>query len=472
MADQQVANRSMGQKLLSTVGVPMAPSLQRNVKDQAQPFSGQVYIGGTEATPLLAPMLSALQITGAEALQSNDNSSPNYLDSGAAKLNYKVNNLALTEIPAEGVKAAIFDASAIDRSEKLVDVYHFFKPLIGHITSNGRIVLLARTPQTQISPRYHTAQRALQGFVRSLSKEVGRKGITVQLIYVQEGAEAGLIAPLQFLLSPRSAYISGQILHINNPLATLPPLVLAQPLSGQVAVVTGASRGIGEQIARSLARDGAKVIGVDIPQALPTLETVMASIGGRILASDISRDDAPQVIARYSKEAYGKVDILVHNAGITRDKKLRNMPENFWSSTVDINLTAVERITEHLLHEKLLGKGGRVICVSSVSGIAGNMGQTNYGASKAGIIGYVESMAPLLKEYGCTINAVAPGFIETEMTQAIPFVVREVGKRINALGQAGKPEDVANTIAFFAAPGTAMMTGNVIRVCGQSWLGA
>ena len=147
------------------------------------------------------------------------------------------------------------------------------------------------------------------------------------------------------------------------------------------------------------------------------------------------------------------------------------MQPDQWSQVIDINLSSIERINAHLLDQQLINQGGRIIGVSSISGIAGNVGQTNDASSKAGVIGLIESMAPLLAAQGITINAVAPGFIETEMTMAIPFVTRQLGRRLCSLSQGGTALDVAETIAFFAAPQAQGVSGNLIRVCGQNLIG-
>jgi 3-oxoacyl-[acyl-carrier protein] reductase len=244
-----------------------------------------------------------------------------------------------------------------------------------------------------------------------------------------------------------------------------------QPLTGKVALVTGASRGIGEQIARVLHRDGATVLGVDVPQAANELQSLMKELDGDWLALDITGKDAPQRIAHHLKEKHGGVDVVVHNAGITRDKKLANMAEDRWDSVIAVNLTAPERITRELLDQGVINKGGSIVGVASIAGIAGNVGQTNYAASKAGVIGLVDSLADELKD-GITINAVAPGFIITQMTAAVPFATREVGQRLNAMAQGGLPVDVAETIAWYANPGSNAVNGNVVRVCGQMMLGA
>ena len=148
------------------------------------------------------------------------------------------------------------------------------------------------------------------------------------------------------------------------------------------------------------------------------------------------------------------------------------MNEELWEMVIAINLTAPQRIDKELFARKAVRGNGRVICVSSISGIAGNAGQTNYSTSKAGVIGIVQSWAPALAKLGVTINAVAPGFIETQMTAAMPIATREAGRRMNSLAQGGLPIDVAETIAWFASPGSAGVTGNIVRVCGQSLIGA
>jgi 3-oxoacyl-[acyl-carrier protein] reductase len=244
------------------------------------------------------------------------------------------------------------------------------------------------------------------------------------------------------------------------------------PLAGKVALVTGASRGIGEAIAEVLARDGAHVVGLDIPALEDDLKAVVGRLGGSSLTADVTGEDAPEAIASHLLEAHGGVDVVVHNAGVTRDKKLGGMREEWWDMVLGINLIAPQRIDKALFERKAVRENGRIIGVSSISGIAGNTGQTNYSTSKAGVIGMVQSFAPILAKQGVTINAVAPGFIETKMTAAVPLAIREAGRRMNSVSQGGLPVDVAETIAWFASPASAGITGNVVRVCGQSLLGA
>jgi 3-oxoacyl-[acyl-carrier protein] reductase len=247
----------------------------------------------------------------------------------------------------------------------------------------------------------------------------------------------------------------------------------ARPLAGKVAVVTGAARGIGASIAEVLGRDGAHVVAVDVPAAGQALAAVANRVGGTALQLDITAPDAAQRLVAHLTERHGGADVVVHNAGITRDKLLVNMDAARWNSVLAVNLQAQLDLTQALLDaEGALKPGARVVAVSSQSGIAGNRGQTNYSASKAGVIGMVRAWAPAFAERGATINAVAPGFIVTEMTAKMPFGTREVGARLNSLQQGGLPVDVAEAIAWLAQPASAGVNGQVLRVCGQNLLGA
>jgi 3-oxoacyl-[acyl-carrier protein] reductase len=371
-------------------------------------------------------------------------------------------------------KGLVFDASGITATDDLVALRDFFQPLLRGLSSCGRVVVLG-TPPELVEGSERVAQRALEGFTRSLGKEVGR-GSTVQLVYVAPGAEAAVASTLAFLLSPKSAYVSGQVVRVGIGTAEAGAVEdWLRPLAGRVTLVTGASRGIGEQIARVLHRDGATVLGVDVPQAASELQGLMKELEGDHLVLDITAKDAPQRIAHRLRTKHGGVDVVVHNAGITRDKKLANMAPSDagdkWASVIAVNLTAPERITRELLDQKVINDNGAIVGVASTSGIAGNAGQTNYATSKAGVIGLVEALRGEL-ENGVTVNAVAPGFIETRMTAAVPFATREVGRRLNAMSQGGQPVDVAEAVAWFASPGSTAVNGNVVRVCGLMMMGA
>jgi 3-oxoacyl-[acyl-carrier protein] reductase len=290
---------------------------------------------------------------------------------------------------------------------------------------------------------------------------------------VAEGADDRVAHVARFVLSKASAFVSGQPLRISK---------LAKggdqqphherPLAGKVVLVTGAARGIGEATAEILAGEGAHVVVLDRPADDKPASEVAARIGGTVLLADISDNEAPKQIGSFLKSRFGGVDVVVHNAGITRDKTLANMKPEIWNQTIDINLSAVARVTQALLDDGVLRDGGRIICLSSIAGIAGNNGQTNYAASKGGIIGLVRSLASQLAVRGITVNAIAPGFIETRMTAAIPVAIREVARRLSALGQGGQPSDVGQAITFLATPGAQGVTGQVLRVCGGAFVGA
>jgi len=367
--------------------------------------------------------------------------------------------------------ALVFDATGVTDPARLREVYDFFHPVIRSVGPSGRVVVLG-TPPEQVEGRERIAQRALEGFVRSVGKEL-KRGATAQLVYVADGAEEATDSTLRFLLSAKSAFVDAQVIRIGSEGKTATaPASWEKPLDGKVALVTGASRGIGAAIAEVLARDGAHVVALDIPAQGGDLSKVANKIGGSSLQLDITSPSAPAKLAEYLKERHGGVDVVVHNAGITRDKTLGNMSESAWDSVIAVNLASQLAVNDKLLADKVLNENGRIIGVSSIAGIAGNVGQTNYATSKAGVIGMVNVGAPQLAEYGGTINAVAPGFIETKMTAAVPLFIREAGRRLASLGQGGLPVDVAETIAWYANPASAAVNGNVVRVCGQALLGA
>jgi 3-oxoacyl-[acyl-carrier protein] reductase len=367
--------------------------------------------------------------------------------------------------PAGPYAGIVLDATAIADPEALHAVYAALHPRVRGLAPCGRIVVLGAAPDP-VDVRQSAAQQALEGFVRSLAKEIGR-GRTVQLLRLAPGAAAE--STLGFLLSPKSAYVSGQVIEVA---AAPPPPAAPGP---RTALVTGAARGIGEAVAETLARDGLHVVCLDVPQAADALAAVAGRLAGTALPLDVTAAGAGGRIAEaVAGIGAGGLDVLVHNAGITRDRRLANMDAARWDAVLDVNLGSVVRTTEHLLTAGALNAQARIVATASISGIAGNAGQTNYAASKAGIIGFVRALAadPQVRERAITVNAVAPGFIETKMTAAVPFFVREAGRRMNSLGQGGLPVDVAETVAWLGAPGSGGVTGQVVRVCGQSLLGA
>ena len=256
-------------------------------------------------------------------------------------------------------KALVFDATGIAATAALREAYEFFHPTIRRIRPCGRVIVLGTPPEDCATPREATAQRALEGLVRSIGKEV-KRGATAQLVYVAPNAEDKLASTLRFFLSPKSAYVSGQVVRIRpSEVQNAGVFDWERPLAGKVAMVTGASRGIGEAIAEVLARDGAHVIGVDLPALGDELSAVMRRIGGSSLTLDITATDAPGRIADQLMEAHGGVDVVVHNAGVTRDKTLGRMVEDQWTTVIDINLSSEERINDELLERGFIdGRAG------------------------------------------------------------------------------------------------------------------
>ncbi len=467
---QQLVNTPIGKLVTKQVGLPAPPRLERFAPGQPV-VTGPVLFGAPGTARLGPAVAGILAAIDAETLTPMDEG----LRTAAAQAGLQAGIFNPEAAPPEQrFKALVLDATGIESSDELGEAYAFLHPAIRRVMTSGRVIVLGTPPEQCAEPAAAIAQRALEGLVRAIGKEV-KKGATAQLIYVAPRAEGQLESTLRFFLSPKSAFVSGQVVRIGKPVVGASgrgSVDWESPLAGKVALVTGAARGIGAAIAEVLARDGAHVVGLDVAPMAEELIEVTAVLGGSSITADITDEDAPATIAQRLDQTHGGVDIVVHNAGVTRDKTLGRMTPEQWNGLMAINLTAPQRITEELLARDLLHQNGRIVGVSSISGIAGNAGQTNYSTSKAGVIGMVQVTAPALAKRGVTINAVAPGFIETQMTAAMPFALREAGRRMNSVSQGGLPIDVAETIAWYANPGSAGVTGNVVRVCGQSLIGA
>jgi 3-oxoacyl-[acyl-carrier protein] reductase len=458
---QQFADSRPGRLVVRRLGLP-EPVVLRRHRPGAPVLEAPALLGATAGGRLVEPAARVLKAVGAEAWVADQHARRAAKDAGLAARD--------RADESDPLGAAVFDASAIGGSEELRAAYEFFGDHIRQIGPSGRLIVLGAPPETAPDARAAVAQRALEGFVRAAAKEL-RGGSTGQLVRVAPGAERDLESTLRFLLSGRSAYVSGQVIDVGEAVHAA-PADWERPLDGKVALVTGAARGQGAAIAAVLARDGAHVVCLDVPAQGSELAAIANDVGGTALQLDITAEQAPAALAAHLRERHGGVDVVVHNAGITRDKTLARMSEDQWDAVIAVNLTSQERICAAILEADALRRGGRVVCVSSVSGIAGNRGQVNYATSKAGVIGLVEVLAPELARRQASINAVAPGFIETRMTAAMPVATREAGRRMNSLSQGGQPVDVAETVAWLAAPGSGGINGSVVRVCGQSLIGA
>ena len=462
-------NSPFGARLASALGLPKPAVLRRYRADRPE-FEGWIAVGAGPQNRMLEALAGMIARTGMTGVAHE---SAGLWISLAQRHAMMTGRFEPVVSGAGGstqgrMSALLFDASGIEDVTQFDTLHAFFHDALRSLDTCGRIVVFGRPPEACATTRQWTAQRALEGFTRSLGKEA-RRGVTSSLIYVTPGAEVLTEATLRFFLSPRSAYVSGQVVRIDAVAHALPVFDWTQPLAGRRALVTGAARGIGASIAEVLAAEGAQVIGVDIPSAKEALDHTMRAVNGTALAFDIAAPETPAQLAAALDE--NGIDIVVHNAGITKDKTIAKMTGAAWRSVIDINLAAQERIDDALLEAGTLRHGGRIIGVSSISGIAGNAGQSNYATSKAGVIGRVQGMAPHLLDRHITINAVAPGFIETQMTAKIPLAIREAGRRMNSLSRGGRRVDVAQTIAGLAHPGSAGITGQVVRVCGQSLMG-
>lgn len=453
MADRLVhlSANPTARRVARLLGVSLPPTLEREAGPwREQPLAGRsvdaLFGPGAALGPTLAATLARL---GATVGVLGDPGA--FIEAGEA--------MARPALPAptEAPYGILLDATGVVEVAGLRLLHDAIAPRLARLRRCGRVIVLTRPA---IGPA-QVAQRAIEGFVRSLARELGRSGATANLIEVPPGAEDRMLGALHFLLSPRSAYISGQPWRLNTLLpAEFSP---SGPLVGRRALVTGAARGIGEATARALAREGARVFVHDHPSAKEAAESLAAELGGVSVLGDLSTPEGRAAVL-----AVGELDVLVQNAGITRDKTLARMDAAQWALVLAVNLEAVVELAQRAR----LRPGGAMVCLSSIGGIGGNVGQTNYAATKAGVIGLVESLAEPFAARGVAVSAVAPGFIETRMTAAVPMATREVARRLCNLSQGGQPGDVAELIVFLASPGGRALSGRALRVCGGNLLGA
>ncbi|SEG39743.1 3-oxoacyl-[acyl-carrier-protein] reductase [Vibrio hangzhouensis] len=241
-------------------------------------------------------------------------------------------------------------------------------------------------------------------------------------------------------------------------------------LEGKIALVTGASRGIGRSIAELLVERGATVIGTATSDNGAAAISEYLGENGKGLALNVTDTDSIEAVLKQINEEFGAIDILVNNAGITRDNLLMRMKDDEWTDIMDTNLTSIFRLSKAVLRGMMKKRQGRIINVGSVVGTMGNAGQTNYAAAKAGVIGFTKSMAREVASRGVTVNTVAPGFIETDMTKALNDEQRAATLANVPAGRLGDPREIASAVAFLASPEAAYITGETLHVNGGMYM--
>lgn len=455
MADSYTnfVSAGFGKKLAAQLGLPQPVKLKRYKPGQAL-VDGPVLVLG----PSDCPSAEAVSQYMLEGMGSGE-----AIDIRRQAVSPGGNKWAAIVVVLTGVQ------SPSDLSAHMLELGSQLRSL----AYSGRVVLITRSPNPQLAPAISAARQGVLGSMRSLAKEL-RSGATANAIELADDisiTSASAVSALRFFLSSKSAFVDGQIVKVSSEAGSA-PADWSKPLAGKVAVVTGAAQGIGAAIAQTLARDGAKVVAVDIPAAGDSLARVANQIKGTALQLDVTAPNAGEKIIEHAVARHGGIDIVVHNAGITRDKLLANMDPARWDSVIAVNIESQLRMNQAFLASEHFKNAPRIVSLASTSGIAGNRGQTNYAASKSGVIAMVAATSPLLESVEGTANAVAPGFIETKMTEKIPFATRQVARRLNSLQQGGQPVDVAETISFLASPASGGIGGITVRVCGQNMVGA
>ena len=464
---EKIFTSGLGRRMAAKAGLAESPVLRRG---RVRPL-GPILLAELPGGGVGSQVLGLLGVTpGVPLVDLPENRTMDELGRGQAP-RYDVRPGAL-----------VVDATGVRSIAELELLRQVLRPIMRGLEASGRVVILASDASAVEGLEAKAVAQAIDGINRTVGKEL-RAGATSNLVFLRQGAGAAdLASTMGFLLDGRSAFVSGQAWRVgpakDASAETFDIYDPARPFAGRVVVVTGAARGIGAAIARTIARDGGTVVAVDVPPAGDALAAVANEVRGSALQLDITAPDAGHRVAAHVASVHGadaRIWAIVHNAGILRDRMLINTDELTWASVLEVNLAAEIRMNAVLLDPALpggLGPRGRIVGIASTSGVAGNKGQANYAASKAGVMGLTWAESAELADRPITVNAVAPGFIETEMTASIPFVNREIFRRTNSLNQGGQPVDVAETIAWLADPASGGVDGQIVRVCGQNLVGA
>lgn len=369
----------------------------------------------------------------------------------------------------DGIDALLLDVTAIGGPHRL---YAALQPSLRKLRPHCRVILMNRVSATP-TPAEAAATEGTTGFGKSLARELGGRAITVNMVELSHAVDTAAAAEaLAFLATDRARYVTGQRL----VLTASAQAAGSTSLAGHHVVVTGAARGIGAAMVTVLARQGAAVSVVDLASAQQAGEAVVSAVrqaGGQaqfIAANVTQRAEVEACLEQAAK--LGPVTGLVNNAGITRDRTFAKMSEAQWADVLAVNFDASVAVTE----AALAGRRGEaplaVVFLSSVVGISGNFGQTNYTLSKAAVLGYMRAMAAQWAGKNVRMNAIAPGFIDTALTREVPLLNRELGKQLTCLLQAGEPEDIGEIAAFLLSPAAVALNGQTIRVDGGMFFGA
>ena len=337
----EIGSRPAARRLIGRLGLPL-PLPQKLTRGrgawEARPLADQnIVVGGTAGGRIGSVLAKAVAAAGGYPVVASGDAEP-FREIGKA-YGRPATTVDLAALPSGfRAHALVFDATELAGPATLRGLYDFFHPLVPVLRSCGRAVVLGRPPAEATTIASAAARGALDGFVRSLAKEIGRRGSTANLVWVGPNAETRIEPVLRFLLSARSAFVTGQPITIDGRVPGPPEPPFVRPLEGKVALVTGAARGIGKTIAERLSQEGAHVVCLDRPADDAAGGQVAQAIGGSFLGVDIAEEGAPATIAAYLRAGHGGVDVVVHNAGVTRDKTLARMSPEMWDTALAINL--------------------------------------------------------------------------------------------------------------------------------------